>query len=338
MKFSLIPAFIFAGIASAFAISPDELGSLKLDAVRGKPDAIVRLAECYERGDGVPADKMTALAYYLVAFKKDPKNEALKKRIAALGGERFLPGGGGVSGKLFVADLGCGVKLELVQVSAGTFMMGSPDGEEGRGGDESRVRVRITEPFYLGKTEITQVQWESVMGNNPSYVEGDNLPVERVSWDEAMEFCRKLTERERSAGRLLRDWKYTLPTEAQWEYACRAGTTTAYCTGNSSGDLARAGWYYVNGGGKTHPVGKKMPNAWGLYDMHGNVWEWCLDWYDSRLQGGDNPTGPKSGSSRVRRGGGWSFIAQSCRSAYRGYRSPVSRSNGLGFRVALVRE
>lgn len=338
MKFSLIPAFIFAGIASAFAISSDELGSLKLDAVRGKPDAIVRLAECYERGDGVPADKMTALAYCLVAFKKDPKNEALKKRIAALGGERFLPGGGGVLDKPFVADLGLGVKLELLQIPAGTFMMGSPDGEEGRYGNESRVRVRITEPFYLGKTEITQVQWESVMGNNPSHFKGDNLPVERVSWDEAMEFCRKLTERERSAGRLLRDWKYTLPTEAQWEYACRAGTTTAYYTGNSSGDLARAGWYDANSGDKTHPVGQKMPNAWGLYDMHGNVWEWCLDRYGSRLQGGDNPAGPKSGSCRVRRGGGWFFSARLCRSAHRIYASPGDRSFILGFRVALVRE
>lgn len=231
-----------------------------------------------------------------------------------------------------------GVRQELVQIPAGTFMMGSPGGEEGRDDDETHVRVRISEPFYLGKTEVTQAQWKAVMGSNPSYFKGDNLPVECVSWDEAMEFCRKLTEREHSAGRLLRGWKYTLPTEAQWECACRAGTTTAYYTGGSSGDLARAGWYDANSGTQTHPVGQKMPNAFGLYDMHGNVWEWCLDWYGSRLQGGDNPAGAKSGSYRVIRGGSCLNFAQNCRSAIRDYDSPDVRGNYLGFRVALVRE
>ncbi len=338
MKSFLIAVFIFAGIASALAISPDELGSLKLDAGRGNPDAIIRLAECYERGDGVPADKMTALAYYLVAFKKDSKNEALKKRIAALGGERFLPGGRGASGKQFIADLG-GVKLELVEIPAGSFTMGSPKNEERRSKDEDQVQVNITKTFYMGKTEVTQAQWKAVMGNNPSRFEGDNLPVECVSWDEAMEFCRKLTEREHSMGRLPRGWKYTLPTEAQWEYACRAGTMTAYYTGDDSyEDLGRAGWYGENSGGETHPVGQKEPNAWGLYDMHGNVWEWCSDWYSLRLEGGDDPAGVKSGSNRVLRGGGWSNNAQYCRSAHRVYYSPGSRGISLGFRVALVRE
>lgn len=368
MKSFLIAVFIFAGIASALAISPDELGSLKLDAGRGNPDAIIRLAECYERGDGVPADKMTALAYYLVAFKKDSKNEALKKRIAALGGERFLPGGGGVSGKQFIADLG-GVKLELVEIPAGAFTMGSPESEEGRDSDESRVRVRITEPLYLGKTEVTQAQWKSVMGNNPSYFKGDNLPVEKVSWEEAMDFCRKLTEREHSAGRLPRGWKYTLPTEAQWEYACRAGTTTRFSFGNSDKELYRYGNFYDRSGDtkydaafrekngwkippdtsqddgfvETAPVGRLRPNAWGLYDMHGNVWEWCLDYYNPRLAGGENPsrTTPGSGeygSRRVIRGGGWSLDARDCRPANRGCYSPGYRSGDFGFRVALVRE
>lgn len=351
MKRFLISAFFFAGTASAFAILSDDLASLKIDANKGKTDAIIRLAECYERGDGVPADKATALAYYLVAFKQDKKNEALKERIAALGGERFLPGGSGVSGKKLVADLGNGVKIELLQIPAGTFTMGSPSSEKNHQSDEEQVRVRITKPFYLGKTEVTQAQWKAVMGSNPSSLRGDNLPVERVSWNDAMEFCEKLTKRERAAGRLPRGWKYTLPTEAQWEYACRAGTTTRFSFGNSDEDLFR----YANFADKnsvfswkdasqddgfieTSPVGFFRPNAWGLYDMHGNVWEWCADWYANSLSGGDNPTGSKFGSSRVNRGGGWGYGAQDCRSAFRYYLSPDFCSDYLGFRLAAVQE
>ena len=230
-------------------------------------------------------------------------------------------------------------KMEFMPIPAGKFVMGSPKNEAGRNKDENQVQVNITKAFYMGKTEVTQAQWKSVMDNNPSYFKGDNLPVECVSWKDAMAFCRKLTEREHSAGRLPRGWKYTLPTEAQWEYACRAGTTTAYYTGDdSSGDLGRAGWCYENSGREIHPVGQKEPNAWGLYDMHGNVWEWCSDRYRLRLQGGDDPAGAKSGSERVFRGGDWRSFALSCRAAHRRYNVSDRSGEDLGFRVALVRE
>lgn len=338
MKSRLLSALLFvAGSSAASALSPDEIADLKYAANKGEVPAIIRMAECYERGDGVPADKMTALAYYLLAFKQDAKNEKLKNRIAELGGERFLPGGSGVSGKSFVADLGGGVKMELLSIPAGTFTMGSPESEEGRFYDESQVRVRITKPFYLGKTEVTQAQWKAVMGNNPSYFKGDNLPVEKVSWEDAMAFCRKLTERERKKG-LPAEYTFTLPTEAQWEYACRAGTTTRFCSGDSESALSKVAWRDGNSGKKTHPVGTKSPNAWGLYDMHGNVWEWCSDWYAESLLGGNDPAGAKSGSRRVFRGGSWCNSARDCRSALRNGISPGNRINSLGFRVALVRE
>ncbi len=147
-----------------------------------------------------------------------------------------------------------------------------------------------------------------------------------------MEFCRKLTQQERAAGRLPEDWEYTLPTEAQWEYACRAGTTGAW-----AGELDAMAWYAKNSGNTTHPVGQKQPNAWGLYDMHGNVWEWCRDWYADKLPGGavTDPVGAASGAFRVYRGGGWWLPADYCRSAYRNWSSPGDRGNDVGFRLAL---
>lgn len=189
------------------------------------------------------------------------------------------------------------VKLELLPVLPGTFTMGSRI-------YKNEVRVRITKPFYLGKTEVTQATWKAVMRKNPSYFKGNNFPVECVSWDDAMAFCKKLTEREHAAGRLPRNWRYTLPTEAQWEYACRAGTTTRFCSGNSESALSKVAWWSSNSDGKVHSVGTRSPNAWGFYDMHGNVWEWCSDWY-AALRGGKDPAGAQSGSGRVIRGGGW---------------------------------
>jgi formylglycine-generating enzyme required for sulfatase activity len=156
--------------------------------------------------------------------------------------------------------------------------------------------------------------------------------VEQVSWNDAVEFCRKLTDRERAAGRLPEGYVYTLPTEAQWEYACRAGTTGAY-----AGDLGAMGWYKDNSGSTTHPVGQKRANAWGLYDMHGNVWEWCLDWKGDYPSGNvTDPTGPSSGSHRIVRGGSWINAALYARSANRLWFSPGFRRNFLGFRVALA--
>ena len=226
------------------------------------------------------------------------------------------------------------LNLEMAYIRPGTFTMGSPDWEGGRFDDESpQTRVTLTKGYWLGKTEVTQAQWEALMGNNPSNFKGADRPVEQVSWEDAMQFCRKLTEHERSGGRLPDGYEYTLPTEAQWEYACRAETTGPFPGG---GSLEEMGWYAGNSGSATHPVRQKRANAWGLYDMQGNVWEWCRDWFGGYP--GDsvtNPSGPSSGSGRVLRGGGWDNTAQNCRSADRGRGSPGGRSGDLGFRLAL---
>ena len=227
------------------------------------------------------------------------------------------------------------LNLEMVFIRPGTFTMGSPVTEQGRNDGEIQHTLILTKGFWLGKTVVTQGQWEAVMGGNPSNFKnaGRDAPVEQVSWDDAMQFCRKLTDRERQAGRLPEGHEYTLPTEAQWEYACRAGTTGPFA---GNGDLDSMGWYNQNSGNTTHPVAQKQPNAWGLYDMHGNVWEWCRDWY-GHYPGGSvtDPTGPSSGSQRVLRGGGWNADARNCRSASRDWYSPVYRSYTLGFRLAL---
>ncbi len=176
------------------------------------------------------------------------------------------------------------------------------------------VTVKIPgKPYEFGEYEVTQKEYASVMGKNPSHFKGKSLPVECVSWDEAVEFCEKLTERERMLGRISATQRYRLPTSKEWEHACRAGTTTDYYTGDSEEDLARAGWYYDNSGDKTHPVGQKEPNAFGLYDMHGNVWEWTSEGSDL--------------------GGGWCSSAGVCKSSNRDNYSPVH--SAFGFRVVL---
>ena len=198
------------------------------------------------------------------------------------------------------------------------------------------TQVTLTKPYWLGATEVTQGQWEAIMGNNPSNFKGVNLPVDSVSYEDALAFCRKLTERERAAGRLPAGYEYSLPTEAQWEYACRAGTKGDYA-GDYAGNLDAMGWYDGNSGKKTHEVGGKQANAWGVYDMHGNVWEWCADWYGDKLPGGSvsDFKGAASGSYRVNRGGCWGNDAAYCRSAYRNRLSPGFRFDRLGFRLAL---
>ncbi|MBP5542450.1 MAG: SUMF1/EgtB/PvdO family nonheme iron enzyme [Kiritimatiellae bacterium] len=221
------------------------------------------------------------------------------------------------------------------------FWMGSPDDEKERDEDERRHEVILTNGFWLGETPITQGVWEEVMGSNPSYfLDGKILgfggttsaqrPVERVSWDDCQEFLKTLNARSPQSG-----LRWALPTEAQWEYACRAGTTGAY---GGTGHLNDMGWYgefFING--KTHPVKQKQPNAWGLYDMHGNVWEWCADRYGTYPAGTvTNPVGPASGTSRVCRGGSWDGFACVCRSARRGRLDPGKYSEFFGFRVALI--
>jgi len=227
-------------------------------------------------------------------------------------------------------------KIEMIWIAPGSFTMGSPSSERGRDDDEGpQHRVTISKGYWLGKYEVTKGQWQALMGSNPSYFtqSGTNAPVEHVSWNDAQEYCRKLTERERAAGRLPAGYEYSLPTEAQWEFACRAGTTGPYA---GTGTLSSMGWYDDNSGSTTHPVGQKQANAWGLYDMHGNVWEWCHDWYGSYPGGAvTDPTGASSGSYRVGRGGSWNLDAGFCRSALRIILDPSNRFINLGFRLAL---
>ena len=227
------------------------------------------------------------------------------------------------------------VGMKLVLIPKGTFQMGSPIEEEGASNDEEQHQVTISKDYYLGVYEVTQAQYEKVMGNNPSHFQGAevgnenaDLPVEMVSWDDAVEFCKKLSELpdEKKAGRV-----YRLPTEAEWEYACRVGSKTAYSFDDEEGLLPEYGWFSRNSSRRTHTVGLLEPN-----DMHGNVWEWCSDWYEEYPKGAvSDPVGAKEGSSRVYRGGSWLNFAANCRSANRRRNDPSDRSNGIGFRLAL---
>jgi formylglycine-generating enzyme required for sulfatase activity len=294
-------------------------------------------------------------------------------------GRRQMPvlrTGSGV-GRVILLDLARSIAPELIttrvgqirlkRIPAGTFLMGSPDGDEDANGDEKpQHRVRITRPYYLGVYEITQAQYEAVMGNNPSYfskngggkdkVAGqstDQRPVETVYWLDTVRFCNKLSELE---GRKpfyeivgnnvsVPDWNgpgYRLPTEAEWEYACRgnAPTPIRYSFGNDAASLGEYGWFgedYTKGA--THPVGQKRPNGFGLFDMHGNVWEWCCDGYDASYYKGstvDDPRGPEPAAYRVFRGGSWNFAPRFARSAQRYRIAPGDRSFNLGFRLARV--
>ena len=208
--------------------------------------------------------------------------------------------------------------------------MGSPTTENGRDDDENQHRVTLTKGFWMGETEVTQGLWQEVMGGNPSYFKsGDGYPVENVSWNDCQEFLKKLNSRYAQSG-----LRWALPTEAQWEYACRAGSTGVY---GGNGRIDDMGWYDRNSGKKTHPVAQKTPNAWGIYDMHGNVWEWCADRYGSYPSGSvTDPSGAASGSFLVFRGGSWLNSARGCRSAHRSGIDPGTRFSGLGLRVVLV--
>ncbi|MDO4857460.1 MAG: formylglycine-generating enzyme family protein [Thermoguttaceae bacterium] len=214
-----------------------------------------------------------------------------------------------------------GVEYAFRWCPPGEFMMG------GTGSDEKPVhKVKLTRGFWLLETEVTQEMWQSVMGSNPSKFSGAKKPVEQVSWDDCQSFCQKLSRK--------LDQQVKLPTEAQWEYACRAGTT-----GDYAGDLDSMGWYVDNSGSTTHAAGQKKPNAWGLYDMHGNVWEWCSDFYDAKFYDrspASDPENTEPSSYRVFRGGDWFFSAGFSRSAFRFRDAPDYRVYFLGLRVLLV--
>ena len=216
------------------------------------------------------------------------------------------------------------IGIEFKLIPSGTFTMGD--------GDDAQ-EVTLTKPFKMGVHEVTQAQYEQVMGVNPSHFKGAENPVAKISWDDAVEFCRRLSElpSEKAA-----DNVYRLPTEAEWEYACRAGTTTQFSFGDDESKLGDYAWYGENSNDRTHPVGEKKPNAWGIHDMYGNVGEWCQDWYGEYPSGAvTDPTGPATGSHRVSRGGYWSYTAVNCRSARRFRGNPSYRSNDGGFRVCL---
>jgi formylglycine-generating enzyme required for sulfatase activity len=227
------------------------------------------------------------------------------------------------------------VEIEMVFVEGGTFTMGNVSERDGAGtyyyDDEKPAHMVTVSSFSIGKYEVTQAQWKAILKSNPSYFEGDNLPVENVSWDDVQTFISRLNE---ATGK-----NYRLPTEAEWEYAARGSNQSQaykYSGSNNIGDVA---WYYNNSGDKTHPVGKKRANELGLYDMSGNVREWCQDWYGSYSQSQqNNPTGPFYGSNRIGRGGSWNYNEVGCRIAARGSNASDYSYHNLGFRLVLPQD
>ena len=311
------------------------LGVTVYEMLAGKPpfhsgpvfDQILHLAP-----DPLPVAPAPVAAAVMRALAKEPGGRwpSVGEFLAALRG-----GGVDPAPSSYREDAGVGLGLEMLWVEGGTFLMGSPAGEVGRDSDEGPQREVVLDGFWLGKHAVTQGQYEALMGTNPSRFKGDGrLPVESVRWTDAMEFCRRLSER---TGR-----GYTLPTEAQWEYACRAGSAGRYCFGDSDSGLDAYAWYAGNSEGKPHPVGTKRSNAWGLHDMHGNVWEWCRDWFADDFYGSSaarvrNPENTTEGSNRVFRGGSWNYSPQGCRSANRLRLTPGYSRGNLGFRVLAVR-
>jgi formylglycine-generating enzyme required for sulfatase activity/predicted Ser/Thr protein kinase len=245
-----------------------------------------------------------------------------------------------VAGQSIQFEIGQGQKMTLQFCPPGSFLMGSPASEANWSYDEDQVQVTISKGFWLWQTEVTQAQWRAVMGNNPSHFKGDDLPVEQVSWEDAQAFIAKLNQNVP----LPPGWIYALPTEAQWEYACRAGTETPFhfgsvlngreanCDGNNPYGTTIAGPYLK----ETVVVGTYAPNEWGLHDMHGNVWEWCADGYVEKLLGGFDPVAPSAGSGRVIRGGSWNCEALLCRAANRDWGTPDYGYYRVGFRLAAV--
>ena len=228
-------------------------------------------------------------------------------------------------------DLGFGAHIEFRLIPAGEFDMGSLPGELERDDDESPIRRVInSKPFYLGTCEVTQSQWKAVMGNSLrlSHFKGPDFPADGIQWADAVKFCQRLSEREHET--------FRLPTEAEWEFACRAGSTTSFSFGDDSSSLSQYAWFNSNSDSQTHPVGRKKPNAFGLHDMHGNVWEWCSDWYDEyHTDSTVDPKGPADGITRVLRGGSWFCTPGLCRSANRGFNNPDTRDDDVGFRIVM---
>jgi formylglycine-generating enzyme required for sulfatase activity len=234
-----------------------------------------------------------------------------------------------------IPDLG----IECVYIKAGTFLMGSA--ESGPNDEKPVHEVKISRDYWMGTCEITQAQWHALMGTDPSKYKGDKLPVEMVSWHKVNEFCQKLTQRERKASRLPAGYVYRLPTEAEWEYAARGGNKSKGFIYPGSNDPEQVAWHHPGSMDETHPVGTKRPNELGLYDMAGNVWEWCLDWYAPDYYSKAPATNPVNNdygdkTYRLCRGGSWGLYPTHCRSANRGGGTPTGRFYSYGFRVVLA--
>jgi uncharacterized protein (TIGR02996 family) len=286
----------------------------------------------------------------LPVMEVTPERAEMEARVAGLLNAGVRP---------VVPEVVNSIGMRLALIPPGRFRMGSPTGENERGGDEAAHEVEITRPFYLGVFAVTQGQWQTVMGNNPSYfsatgegkeqvkgLDTSDFTVEQVSWEEAQAFLENLAARpeEKEKG-----WHYRLPSEAEWEYACRGGasSSTPFCFGkflsstqaNFNGDQPYGGAEKGPYLGRPCAVGSYRPNVFGLYDLHGNVWEWCSDWYGEDYYGkspAKDPPGPSGGSGRVIRGGSWYVSGLNCRAAHRGGIAPSDRDDGLGFRVAAV--
>ncbi len=301
-------------------------------------------------GSAIPAahPKLKPLAELMLDYQKfvaAGKDGASPPAPAPKGGTGGLLDTG-IPGKVVQIKLPGEVLMKFCYCPPGSFLMGSPAGEKGRGTDEDQVQVRISKGFWMAQTEVTQGQWQALMGSNPSQFQAAEQPVENVSWKDAEVFMAKLSQKVF----LLGGWTYALPTEAQWEHACRAGTESAYSFGSDDSELFRHGNYAGNiyaklsldykglpgVGDRTVAVARHPANAWGIHDMHGNVQEWCADWKADTLPGGTDPAGAASGTRRVTRGGAWSSDAPACRAASRSSSAPAERSNILGFRPALV--
>jgi formylglycine-generating enzyme required for sulfatase activity len=319
------------------------LGDADLPLANKPADGIITLAEL----SAYVANNTYAHVYAKYKVRQSPElrgdydlNLPLYRIVDALQGKRAG------EPRMFASH-----KIKMRWCPPGTFRMGSPASDEDADDDETpQITVRLTRGYWLGQSEVTQGLWESVMGTTPWVEHGDtdyyrvgaNYPASYVNWDDAVSFCTKLTERERAGGRLPSGWSYQLPTEAEWEYACRAGSRTTYSFGDSIGSLGDYAWFEENakdvGASYAHSVGTKKANDWGLQDMHGNVYEWCSDRYDSdyySASSGRDPRGPQTGSVRVGRGGSWFVSAWFCRAANRYGIDPSSRSSVLGFRLSL---
>jgi formylglycine-generating enzyme required for sulfatase activity len=309
-----------AGLADAVAPYFERIAEHKLAEKEIARDEAWKKAEAFFANKNMKDAKIAYETFQRDYPESPAYSELLKKRMEAIE-EAQGPR------KSIDFDLGSGVKMELVLIQSGEFEMGSNDGDPS---EKPVHKVKISKSFYIGKFDVTQAQYEKVMRKNPSQFKGDSLPVESLTYADAEEFCKKASK---LAGRPM-----TLPTEAEWEYACRAGTKTMYNTGDTVAALDQAAWYKSNSEDKTHPVGQKKPNLWGLYDMHGNVWQWCRDWYAddyySKSPAAD-PDGPAQGTARVLRGGSWNDDA-GCKSARRYKTSPGDHNGLFGFRVVMA--